>query len=238
MSDDGDPRRWRHDDALDPELRALLDAGAAEVPHPEQLERLEARLFPPLPPGGSSGPSGGSGGSASGGAPLAKIGLAALAASAGIAITIALATPGPRSGDVAEVSATSPRSVADASITRDPADAGALALAPPDAGTTLRAPPRAPRLERHTAAPTELELLDEAQAALATSPSRALTLARQHAQRYPDGAFAQEREVVAIDALVRLDRRDEARSRAERFHARWPSSAHGRRVDVLVAGTP
>jgi hypothetical protein len=46
--------------------------------------------------------------------------------------------------------------------------------------------------------------------------------------------MAQEREVIAIDALMRLGRADGAKARAGRFHAAWPDSAHGRRVDALV----
>ena len=51
-----EPIRWRDDPELGGELRALLDAGAAELPHPEQLDRLEAKLFPLLGPGGGGGP--------------------------------------------------------------------------------------------------------------------------------------------------------------------------------------
>lgn len=80
-------------------------------------------------------------------------------------------------------------------------------------------------------------MLQEAQDALGGSPSRALALAGEHARRFPRGMLAQEREVLAIEALARLGRRDAAQQRARRFHARWPGSSHARRVDAL-AGAP
>jgi hypothetical protein len=77
-------------------------------------------------------------------------------------------------------------------------------------------------------------LLQDAQDALRSDPARALALANQHAQRAPRGALAQEREVIAIEALVKLGRRGEARQRAARFEAAYPNSAQNRRVHLLV----
>ncbi|HEY3496085.1 MAG TPA: hypothetical protein VGK73_15410 [Polyangiaceae bacterium] len=79
----------------------------------------------------------------------------------------------------------------------------------------------------------EFALLRRAQAVLERDPRKALVLAGDHERKFPGGAFAQEREVVAIDALLLLGRRAEAQARADRFHRQWPDSVHGRRVDVL-----
>jgi hypothetical protein len=84
------------------------------------------------------------------------------------------------------------------------------------------------------AAETELSLLARAQASLSSDPADALSLANEHERRFGAGALAQEREVIAIGALVHLGRVAEARARAARFHALYPTSAHGRRVDVLL----
>jgi hypothetical protein len=46
--------------------------------------------------------------------------------------------------------------------------------------------------------------------------------------------LVQERELVVIDALLRLGRRAEAIARAARFHQQFPTSVHGRRIDVLL----
>jgi hypothetical protein len=45
--------------------------------------------------------------------------------------------------------------------------------------------------------------------------------------------LAQERDVLAIQALIALGRTDEARARRERFLAAYPGSAHKRRLDAL-----
>jgi outer membrane protein assembly factor BamD (BamD/ComL family) len=81
---------------------------------------------------------------------------------------------------------------------------------------------------------TEVELLQRAQEALAGSPARALALTREHASRFPGGAFSQEREVVAIDALLRLGQAAEARARGARFVEAYPGSAYRRRIEALL----
>jgi hypothetical protein len=81
---------------------------------------------------------------------------------------------------------------------------------------------------------SETELLADARAALDRSPGLALTLTEQHRREFPSGAFAQERELIALTALTRLGRGDDARARAERFRRNYPSSAYMRQVDRLV----
>jgi hypothetical protein len=83
---------------------------------------------------------------------------------------------------------------------------------------------------------SEILLLKQAQDALRADPGLALQLANRHAVRFPSGALAQEREVIAIDALSRLGRREEARARAGAFAERLPNSAHLGRIEALVAG--
>lgn len=82
---------------------------------------------------------------------------------------------------------------------------------------------------------TEIDLLDRAQRALAAAPAEALALSDEHGRRFADGPLAPEREVIAISALVALDRRDEARQRAARFRAEHPGSAYLRRIEVVLA---
>jgi len=81
---------------------------------------------------------------------------------------------------------------------------------------------------------TEAHFLQRAQDALATGPAQALALAEAHASRFPAGTLGQEREVVAIQALVRLGRVEEARARGGRFLAAFPGSAHRRRLEALL----
>jgi hypothetical protein len=61
---------------------------------------------------------------------------------------------------------------------------------------------------------------------VASNPARALQLTAEHGRRYHEGVFAQEREVLAIDALSRLGNRDLAAARARRFIESYPESAH------------
>jgi len=82
---------------------------------------------------------------------------------------------------------------------------------------------------------SEADLLQSAQAALRSDPRRALALAREHQRRFPNGALVQEREVIAIEALSKLGRADDARGRAGRFKQRYPNSAHQRKVGSAVA---
>lgn len=81
----------------------------------------------------------------------------------------------------------------------------------------------------------EAALLREAQVALGASPERALLLTRQHRGRFPGGKLAAERELIAIDALVRLGRRSEADALGARVLARDPEGFYAERVRGLLA---
>jgi hypothetical protein len=76
----------------------------------------------------------------------------------------------------------------------------------------------------------ELDLLARARRVVATQPERALQLTAEHGRLFQTGALAQEREVLAIDALQRLGLRELAEARARRFAERYPDSAHRVRI--------
>ena len=99
-----------------------------------------------------------------------------------------------------------------------------LAAAPEETAPPAPATPREP----------EVDFLRRAQAALASSPSEALKMADDYPSVYPRGILAQEREVIAIDALARLGRRREAALRAEAFRSAFPRSAHLSRLAALT----
>lgn len=82
--------------------------------------------------------------------------------------------------------------------------------------------------------PTELELVKRAQDALTSSPERALAIAREQARAYPSGEFVQEREVIEVEALSRLGRKDEARRRAVAFVQRFPQTPYTPRLELAV----
>lgn len=92
------------------------------------------------------------------------------------------------------------------------------------------APRRAERV-RTTRTPSktpggELALLENAQQALRGRPAHALALAKQHRREFPRGQFASEREMIAVEALLLLDRPGEARRRATHFERQYPRSSH------------
>lgn len=80
------------------------------------------------------------------------------------------------------------------------------------------------------AAPSELSLLARARESLTSNPERTLALCRRHAQLYPQGQLAQEREVLLIEALERLKRDKEAAQRRQEFGKLFPDSPHQSRV--------
>lgn len=232
----------------DPALRAALAAGRAEVPSEAQLSALAAKLGPLAIPAAS--------GATLGAWPVVA-GLVAVIAVVAVVAVVALngASPG-RVGTVASADGAAADAAAADAAAADAADAAAAdaaaaaAAAVDAAAAAAAATDAAPRPFRPhavlAAAPpdaplplaadleAELALLRAAQDALRTDAARALSLADEHARRFADGTLAQEREVVAIEALAALSRSAEARARAERFTARWPRSAHARRLAVVL----
>ena len=116
-----------------------------------------------------------------------------------------------------------------------------------DAGRTpslgsAKVPPRASATSlasaetRDEGPEAEVKLVQRAQDALRSSrPAEALALCNDHAKRFPNGMVTQECEVIAVEALVKTGRKDEARKRVDRFKARFPGSAASRRLDVLLS---
>ncbi|MBI4954032.1 MAG: hypothetical protein HY908_18560 [Myxococcales bacterium] len=124
----------------------------------------------------------------------------------------------------AEASAVVPSAVPSASG-RPGASAGAStsAAATPSAAPSASVEPQ----------PTELELLQQARAALGGDPGRALALTTRAAELYPKGALGQEREMIRIQALAGAGRRAEALAAARAFEASHPGSAYARRLEQL-----
>lgn len=92
-----------------------------------------------------------------------------------------------------------------------------------------------PRPRRAGAPADELALITRAQRALASEPAVALALIEGHRRALGQSAFEQEAEVIAVAALARLGRADEARQRAARFVAHFPDSVHAARMRRVAA---
>jgi hypothetical protein len=119
------------------------------------------------------------------------------------------------------------------------------AISPP----ALRAPAKATKARVQTSEPAravksasdpvaELALLTPARKLLVTNPTRALQLSDEHAQRFPHGAFAEERAFLRIEALLRLGRRTDAEATALVFRRAYASSTYLERLDQLLAAPP
>ncbi|MDB4976476.1 MAG: hypothetical protein JWN48_4817 [Myxococcaceae bacterium] len=108
----------------------------------------------------------------------------------------------------------------------------------PDAGTpALRPAAAATRRTRIRSAPearSEVALIDRAQQAVLVDPRRTLTLLDEHEREHPRGAFAEEREVLRLDALFRLGEKLALQRRGEAFLEVYPDSVHGEHVRELL----
>jgi hypothetical protein len=240
-----DPKRLI-DDGPD-ELRAMLGAARAEVPDAARIAGLALKLGAIVGGGAAGGASGGGGAAAAAATKTAAVG-ASKGLAAGLVAKVTTAVI------VTTVAATSAVYVVRETRAREPLATGIVAstegqgptptptpIPTPDPIPTLTptaAPiPTAPAVpSASTTADNEVKLLDDALAAVRTSPDRALLICNEHARRYPNGEFAQEREVIAIEALVKLGRQREAEQRARRFEARYPGSSHQRRIETLIGG--
>jgi hypothetical protein len=81
----------------------------------------------------------------------------------------------------------------------------------------------------------EYRLLRTARRELSSNPGQALELTRDHAKQFPKGTLIQEREAIAIEALMRLGRSGEAKSRANRFFSQFPASPYRSHLTELVS---
>ena len=229
MSDEELRRLQEPGSAASDELRSLFREGAEDFPTDAQLSSLASKLGPVL-----DAPSPGAGAAANAG--RTKVLVAALGG-VGLGVTVwMLLSSGPSSSPAPS-----------STVIQPPAPA----VAPPSAGASFEpqalpsAPVSAPAVNADgtpsTARPapaaparpaeSEAEFLERARGSLGQSPSLALSLANQHRARYPSGVLAEEREVIAIEALKRLGRTAEAERRIEAFARRYPGSAYRKKLD-------
>ena len=111
-------------------------------------------------------------------------------------------------------------------------------------------PSQSPQVELDTVGPAsvasfadpsiadEARLLERGRSALATDAAQALRLAEEHRRLHPTGQLSAERELIAVEALLRLGRRDEAVRRAAPRLARSPGSLYAKRLRQLLGNAP
>lgn len=116
-----------------------------------------------------------------------------------------------------------------------PPDQPAPAMTPSPDKAKAAAPSRNRRAGTGSAAgDDEFPLLNRAHRALPRDPAGALALAEEHRRRFPGSSLDQERELIAITALVDLGRMAEARRKADQFARQYPASAYVGRIHTLV----
>jgi hypothetical protein len=108
-----------------------------------------------------------------------------------------------------------------------------LAPSPIQAREKPRAPERLRTQLKRVPAPDELALIRDAQAARQT-PVQALQLLAQHRKYYPDGLLSQEREILAVEALLASGQRARAETQARAFVRAYPGSVHLVRLRSMV----
>lgn len=111
-----------------------------------------------------------------------------------------------------------------------------VATPAPEAETRKQTPPvPAPAPAVAANGEDEVDLLQSAMSAAQSGRSAdALAAVDSHVRAFPKSALAQEREAIAIEALVNLGRMPEAKTRIDRFRAAWPTSTHLLRLESLL----
>jgi hypothetical protein len=113
--------------------------------------------------------------------------------------------------------------------------------APRAAAPSVGAPEPAPekRASRDSSLAAERRLLDAARAALVGGDTAmGMDKLSRHTRQFPRGALAEEREALAVDALVATGRYQEARRRADAFRARYPGSLFAPSVAAALQAIP
>ncbi|MFT3927925.1 MAG: hypothetical protein QM778_35685 [Myxococcales bacterium] len=246
-------QRLSEDADTSPEVRQLLRASELDGPSEADLAKFAARMAPlvglpladltPSLPHGTA-PADVSG--ASWGGAAAKTGLAkwgsSLALKAVVAGTLSLGlglwwanrpAPAPvhepaQAPSVSVASRVAPVPVAPETNLPTSGGVAEQALPAPEA-----APSAAKRVGASAPRPDELSLIAQAQS-LRAEPQAVLRVLKQHATLYPQGMLAQEREVLAVEALVSAGQLKEAKRRAGRLEAEYPNSAHLPRIRALL----
>ena len=80
----------------------------------------------------------------------------------------------------------------------------------------------------------ELAILERARRSLPSEPGAARLALLEHERRFPGGVLSVERELLMVDALVRLGRRREADARATALEVSSPKNLYGERLDQIL----
>lgn len=232
-----------HPSEMSPELAELVRDAVASDPSPQDLARLRARL---ATLGGASGGGTGTSPRPDG----ARLSILRGGAVIGLGVVgvlwFASSSPGAHAPEPLPRVEDLPVAPRDAVVATEAADPAPVHT--PDAPSETFSEPRRRARPPSTrvgarplvAAPTddtvaEALLIEQARQALTASPARALALTVEHARRFARPTLRVEAEVLAIEALVRLGRDQEARARADALFRAEPRTAYRHRVERALA---
>jgi hypothetical protein len=235
---------------LDPALAQLLTSERAAQPRQEALDRVWSHVERTLVPIGSNG-----GGSKPLGvaARLAARQWAASHIGGVVAVTFVVGgatgmgaaalvrTPGDRIVYVERPAAAYAPSASVSPLNEvAPAHVSAPAVVEPTGATPRTSAPRAgPVAPASSSLLDERMVLDKARTALAQNDSAsALALTDAHVRKFAHPQLREEREAIAIQAMVLEGRYDEARERGSRFRAATPDSLFLPAVEASLASIP
>jgi hypothetical protein len=235
------PARWLDSELPEPLSRVLASASPDPADH-AALDRMRARLGEALGPGFQTGtrtasPTHSSVGSVVSWSRAAWLGLATIVALGLVASWRAWTPePVPTSTKLAAEQPLQPPAAAPLALEREVARMEPVtepAARPPSAAAPGGA---APRVDRGLA--EELRQLEHARRLLHTSPQRALAAVRTQSQRFSQGALGAERDLLRIDALLRLGRAEQAQRLAERVLGVPDPHPYRVQIEALLSGSP
>jgi hypothetical protein len=120
------------------------------------------------------------------------------------------------------------------------------ALAPAEASPTTTEAQPIPRKRSVTKAPAtqapdddalarEMAATAAAKRSLASDPAEALRLVAAADRDFADGVYGEDRDGIAVLALAKLGRKDEARSRGDAYLAAHPKGSYADRIRAVLA---
>ena len=245
MSDWGEPRRWDESE-LPPEVREALESAKLDEPSHERVAHVQAALAGALgwPNGVEAAPTSSAAAATSTGiAAKAIVGAIVVAGAVGLGVWLTTERAHvPRGTEPVPPAAEPERAAEPASepepvpVPTAPADPVALDLPPARTARPTRpaVDPAPPERLTISALEQELRLIDTARAALDRSPESALELTDAHRATFPTGTLTPERELIAVEALLALDRTDEATGRATTLRRDYPASPAAHRAARLI----
>ncbi len=163
------------------------------------------------------------------------VGSGAVVLAGAVALVVQRRAPAPEAvpSQPTMIAAPPPAAPDPAPARRPESETSAEAKSPSPASAAHGAPAEASSASEDALA-GEAKLLNQAHDVMATDPRKALAIAGEHAKRYPHGQLAAERELILVQALVKLGRAREAEARGRALRKSTPNSIYGERLDTIL----